>query len=154
MRWRNSEFQSRGKCEGAGSLKEDRLLSKFPGRAKIRIGFSCRHILVSCVRSCSQTGSPTRDAYWYALRLVVGTSPQNGTSTISTLYSTVKDHTELAFAVVKRNEQIHRPHESYLGCCWLSAEASQWKCINWCKVCLCKFLWHVGPVSLLTSQSP
>ncbi len=24
---------------------------------------------------------------------------------------------ELAFAVVKRNEQIHRPHEPYLGCC-------------------------------------
>ena len=28
-------------------------------------------------------------------------------------YSTVKDHTELAFAVVKRNEQIHRPREPY-----------------------------------------
>jgi hypothetical protein len=47
----------------------------------------------------------------------VGTSPQNGTSTISTLYSTVKDHTELAFAVVKRNKQIHQPCELYLGCC-------------------------------------
>jgi hypothetical protein len=36
--------------------------------------------------------------------------PQISTSTrtISTLYFTVKDHTELAFAVVKRDKQIHR----------------------------------------------
>ena len=32
-------------------------------------------------------------------------------------YSTVKDHTEPAFTVVKRNEQTHRPHEPCLGCC-------------------------------------
>ena len=37
-----------------------------------------------------------------------------------TFYSTVNDHTELAFAVVKRNDQIHRPREPYLGCCRFS----------------------------------
>ena len=103
MREWNSEFQkplcvSRGKCEGAVSQKEDRPHPEFPHQNFI--GLSCRHRLVFCVSSRSQIGSPT-----------------NSTSTILTLYSTVKDHMELVFTAVKCNKQILRPHELYLSCC-------------------------------------
>jgi hypothetical protein len=73
-------------------VKEDRPYSKFPGRARnLVIGFSCRHSIVFCASSSHKLGHP-----------------RNSSSNISTLlYSTVKDHMELAFTVVKRNEQIH-----------------------------------------------
>ena len=49
-------------------------------------------------------------------------SPQNSTrSTILTLLLYSKNTTQnLAFTVVKRNEQIHRNREPYFGCCRFS----------------------------------
>ena len=107
MRCKISNF---GADENVGLLsrKEDRPHQNFLTAPKISYAF-----LTGRYRNCFQ---------FPVLAVAHKLGPQSRCVLVCIpfLNSTVNDHTELAFAVVKRNDQIHRPREPYLGCCRFS----------------------------------